>query len=118
MTPWGVRFCATTLVTAFLSMMMGYMLSDTYMWILGGLLLFYGIAILIEVISANDALPATGTAVLGEVQHLEQIERNSSARRTRGGDTRPLPAVLDSPRDVGRARARAAAEGRGRTDPR
>jgi hypothetical protein len=116
MTQWGVRFCANTLVAAFLALMMGYCFNSVILYILGAILLFYGVVILYELV-ASDAPPAMGEAIPGEVQHLEQIERRSSSGRGEGVEV-TTPTGRASPRDVGRTGGvHAARQGTRRTDP-
>lgn len=117
MTQWGVRFCANTLVAAFLALMMGYCFNSVILYILGAILLFYGVVILYELV-ASDAPPAMGEAIPGEVQHLEQIERRHTDEHSSGGE-RTESLRRDPGRDVGRTRGLHAAQaGARRTYPR
>jgi hypothetical protein len=117
MNQWGVRFCANSLIAAFMALMMGYCFNSVILYVLGAILLFHGVAILYELI-ATDAPPAMGEAIPGEVQHLEQTERHSSSGHGEGVEDTTPPGWA-SPRDVGRTGGvHAARQGTGRADPR
>jgi hypothetical protein len=117
MNQWGVRFCANSLIAAFMALMMGYCFNSVILYVLGAILLFHGVAILYELI-ATDAPPAMGEAIPGEVQHLEQTERRHTDEHSSGGES-TQSIRRDPAGGVGRTRGQhATRQGTGRTHPR